>query len=181
MRMIIVSTLILVLPFISCVAPETKKEYVSKPKIIKNEKYNLQFSKLGNNWKRAVAGKFNIYAYKNNSVKAFIWIKATKFKKEPENTIQESAVSWINRMAEKYKWKNTKKIAENNTKIDNVDTYWQHFTYTGKKGGTIHEKIYRAYLNKIRYQFRLTCVGDSTYENIEPKFDDWIKTISFIR
>lgn len=163
---------------VACVSTQPRKtgEYLVY------ENYNFQFKDLGN-WIKTDPGgarKFgNIYVYRNKNKPATVWIRALKFEEEPKYALDESADRWINAMAQKYNWKDLKYMSDGWTNIDGEKSYWKEYEFFNKNKEVV-EKIYRVYLNKIGYQFRLTC-GKEAFDELVPEFDDWITKIKFLK
>ena len=160
------------------VTGQPKKRVEKETDFIKNERYNIQFSKMASDWDKKENLTFkNIYRFINIHRKATIWIRAVKY--EFKSTLKESAVSWMHNMENKYEWKNVITVGERETILDGKNAYWRYYRYKMHSSSDIYEKIYLVNINKTMYQFRISAIGINTYRETKNDFENLVHSIKF--
>ena len=170
------------LVLVACVATQPKK--VGDYLVYENKK--VQFKQLSGEWQKTDPGgaqEFgNFCVLRNKKNPARIWVRARDVKKGTsisKEELSKGANGWINAMAKKYKYKDFERVSDGWTNINGEESYWSEYKFNiGKKD--YHEKIYRVYLNQYIYQFRLIS-SEEAYNGLIPEFEEWVKTIKFIR
>jgi len=152
------------------------------------EKESVQFKEPSGVWSKRNLdaskrfGNFCRFDHKREKAKIWVRVRYIKAKTERKVTLEDlenSGERWINAMAKKYHWKELKIISKGQTKINEEESSWQEYEFKMNNKYYI-EKIYKTYLNRKSYQFRLSSSNEA-YKDLVIEFDNWVETIKFIR